>query len=150
MLVIPACFHVFSFHYLSLCDIRFWECNSYEHSMLHLKEISRRKVCVGLMWWLGPAGTGWTVVHCVVVTEVFCDPLVLAATLVGLHCFSSFLHLLPSLCWSMPPEISVGFADVTKSITTNKQTEQPLHSLTVLSAIRCVSVFYCYVVMMSQ
>ena len=66
-------FHVFSFQYLSLCNIRFWECNSYEQSMLLHKELSRRKVSVGLMWWLDPVRTGWNIMHFVVVTEMFCN-----------------------------------------------------------------------------
>jgi hypothetical protein len=43
------------------------------------------------------------------------------------------------------------FADVMKVLQqTNQQTEQPLHSLTISAAVRCVLVFYSCVVMMSQ
>ena len=94
MLVIPVCFHVFSFQYLSLCDIRFWECNSYEQSMLHLKETSRRKVCVG------PVRTEWTVMHCVVVTEVFCDLLSLLPQLLVFTVCSHFFT-----CWQVCVEV---------------------------------------------
>ena len=100
VLVIPVCLRVFSFQYLSLCDIRFWECNLCEQSMLCLKGLSRRKVCVGFMWWLDPVRTGWTVLHCAVVTEVFGN---LSSLLPHLLVFTVSPHFFT--CWQVCVEV---------------------------------------------